>query len=243
MAAMIGDSEASQKALEKTTGLSRNDPGFWTWLDGKTESQKLLGTWRDTAGICLRQAGNVGQMEVLRDGWEGQWDERTRQNFLAELRHAQWKKGSGTEPVEGEAALQGDLCGPFLARWAQGAKGYAAICFVDYAARFPDDGRALNNMAWLLATARPDGLQYAGEEKWPALAMDWAERSLVQSGGGVAGVWDTLAAARANAQDYAGAVAAAEKGLALATASGDGSMVDKMRNRLARYREGSPWRE
>ena len=243
MAAMIGDAESSQKTLEKTTGLSRNEPGFWTWLDGKTESQKLLGTWRDTAGICLRQAGNVEQMEVLRASWEGQWDDRTRQNFLAELRHAQWKADSGTDSGGAAAASQGDLCRPFLERWAQGARGYAAICFVDYATRYPDDGRALNNMAWLLATARPDGLRYAGEENWPALAVEWAERSLAQSGGLLPGVWDTLAAARAHAQDFEGAVTAAEKGLALATASGDGTMAEKMRNRLERYREGCPWRE
>ena len=131
----------------------------------------------------------------------------------------------------------------FMARWEQGARGYAFRCFLDHAAWAPEDGAALNNMAWMLATAEPDGLEHARMDEWPGTARAWAERALELSGGEVAGVWDTVAAARANTGDFAGAVAAAEEGLSVAKRTGDEALAAAMPSRLEAYRAGRPWRE
>lgn len=60
---------------------------------------------------------------------------------------------------------------------------------------------------------------------------------------GKATVWNTLAVARANAGDYTGAIEAAEKALELARASGDVALAERVRSRMALFREGRPYRE
>jgi hypothetical protein len=222
-------------------------------MEGKTDNDKLLGSWRDNAGICLRNRGDLKLLVSLRAFWAGKWDERTRGNFLTEMLVAYWVAGREAEAAEvakeldsicgGGAGSTEKMLGRFLSRWQQGARGYAFICFRDYAKRLPQDGVALNNMAWLVATAKPDGLDHAGMDEWPATALAWAEQAKELSGGKVPGVWDTLSAARANAGDFDGAIAAAERALALAAESGDPALAAKLRTRLERYRAGAPWRE
>ena len=249
MAAMIGDVEASWIAMEKLTGLERSDPDFWLWLEGKTNDKMLLGTWRDVAGICLREAGDLERMEHLRRRWDGAWDERTRINFLAEMLYVCWSAGREADDLAREtgalsgALLRAQMPARFAERWQQGARGYAFACFQDYARWVPGDGLALNNMAWLVATAKPDGLRHAQMDEWPAAAVAWAERALEASGGAVPAVWGTLAAARANAGDFAGAQTAAERALALADAAGDRDLAAKFQAQREAYRAGRPWRE
>ena len=252
MAAMIGDAESSVQALQGLAGLPPDDPGFWVWLDGRTRDAKLLGLWRDTAGICLRQRGDWARLESLRSQWEGQWDDRTRSNFLSELMLAYWAAGKdaeaaavagGLNPSGGGTVPVQEMLGRFLSRWQQGARGYAYACFLDYARRRPDDGMALNNMAWLLATAKPDGLIHARMEQWPAAALEWAEQARKSGGELVPGVWDTLAAARANAGDFAGALEAVDRALALAAEAGDSALAGNLQARRDVYRAGRPWRE
>ena len=136
-----------------------------------------------------------------------------------------------------------DLLPRYLQFWLEGGRGLANGYFAEYARRHPADGQALNNMAWLLATAEPDGLNHAGMEEWPATAVAWAERALELGGQDMPGVWDTLAAARANAGDFAGAVAAAEKAAGLAKRAGEWTLAAKVQVRLDGYRSGAPWRE
>jgi tetratricopeptide (TPR) repeat protein len=251
MAAMIGDVETSWDVLENLTGSDRSDPDFWLWLEGKTNDKMLLGTWRDVAGICLRDRGDLEQMERLRQRWDGVWDERTRVNFLAEMLYACWSAGREAE-ADILARDAGALSSPlmraqmparFIERWQQGARGYAFACFRNYADWVPGDGMALNNMAWLVATAEPDGLRHARMDEWPAAAVDWAERALAASGGTISAVWGTVAAARANAGDFAGAQTAADRALALAEAAGDQALAAKFHPQLEAYRLGRPWRE
>jgi protein O-mannosyl-transferase len=251
MAAMIGDVETSWDVLENLTGSDRSDPDFWLWLEGKTNDKMLLGTWRDVAGICLRDRGDLEQMERLRQRWDGVWDERTRVNFLAEMLYACWSAGREAE-ADILARDAGALSSPlmraqmparFIERWRQGARGYAFACFRNYADWVPGDGMALNNMAWLVATAEPDGLRHARMDEWPAAAVDWAERALAASGGTISAVWGTVAAARANAGDFAGAQTAADRALALAEAAGDQALAAKFHPQLEAYRLGRPWRE
>lgn len=136
-----------------------------------------------------------------------------------------------------------DLLPRYLQFWQEGGRGLAFGFFEEYARRFPDDGLALNNMAWLLATAAPDGLRHEGMDEWPATALDWAERALAQGGEDMSGAWDTLAAARANAGDFAGAVAAVERARELAKRAGEWTLEGKLQARQAEYRAEKPWRE
>ncbi len=235
-AAMLGDSAASTAALVELTGRPATHPDFWTWLDGKTNDRKLLGLWRDTAGICLRSQGDLARMEELQTRWAPDGDARTRGNFLDEMEIARWLAGPAP-------AADGGMLARFVSRWQQGARGYAFVGFRNYAQRAPDDGAALNNLAWLVATAPPDGLRHVQQEEWPATALAWAERALMLSDGRLAGVWDTLAAARANAGDFEGALAAAGRGLELARESNERALAPALLARINAYRAGRPWRE
>ena len=136
-----------------------------------------------------------------------------------------------------------DLLPRYLQFWQEGGRGLAFGYFTEYARRHPDDGMALNNMAWLVATAEPDGLDHARQEEWPTTAVAWAEAAIELGGEEFAGAWDTLAAARANAGDFEGAVAAAERAMDLAKRSGEWALADKVQGRLDGYRSGRPWRE
>ena len=136
-----------------------------------------------------------------------------------------------------------DLLPRYLQFWQEGGRGLAFGYFDEYARRFPADGLALNNMAWLLATSVPDGLRHACMEEWPATALAWADRALAQGGEDMPGAWDTLAAARANAGDFAGAIAAVERGQEAAKRAGEWALEGNLQARLAEYRAGRPWRE
>jgi len=137
----------------------------------------------------------------------------------------------------------GDMFSAYAQRRRDGARGYAYGYFLEYAKRYPDDAVAFNNMAWLLATAMPVDIGHARQEEWPAKAVEWAERAIALDGGKAAKAWDTLAAARANAGDFAGAIEAASKGAALARKGGGILLVNEIEGRLAAYRAGKPWRE
>jgi protein O-mannosyl-transferase len=128
--------------------------------------------------------------------------------------------------------------------WRDNARGYAYGYFLEYAKRHPEDAVAFNNMAWLLATAKPVEILHARMEEWPAKAVEWAARAVdLEEGKKAATAWDTLGAARANAGDFAGAIAAATKGAALAREGGGMELARKIEMHLAEYRAGRPWRE
>ena len=250
-AAMLGDVEKSIEAIESLTGGSRDDPVFWAWLETRTNDKLLLGSWRDTAAIYLRV---TGRLEALRRSYEeshGRWDERTRINVVAELLYGYWVAGRDEEAGAfaqeiglGPAELwRAQMLRRFMERWQGGARGYAFECFAAYARRMPQDGMALNNMAWLVATAKPDGLRHVRMEEWPAAAVVWAQQAIENGGRNIAAVWGTLAAARANADDFTGAQAAAKQALALATAAGNMSAINRLQAQLAEYQAGRPWRE
>ncbi|MGD9781538.1 MAG: tetratricopeptide repeat protein [Kiritimatiellia bacterium] len=94
--------------------------------------------------------------------------------------------------------------------------------------------RALNNLAWLLATD-PEATPEVG-----ARATEHAERAVAWTHGKFAPMLDTLGVARAAAGDFAGAVEAGEQALALTT---DPVEAKAIRKRLDLYRSGTPYRE
>lgn len=128
--------------------------------------------------------------------------------------------------------------------WKDGARGYAYGYFLEYAKRHSSDAVAFNNMAWLLATAKPVEIGHARQEEWPAKAVEWAESAVAtEEGAQAATAWDTLGAARANAGDFKGAIDAAAKGAALARKGGGMELARQIEGRIAEYRAGRPWRE
>ena len=252
LAAILGESEDGIGVLENLSGLDSSHPDFWVWIDDQIHGQELSVFWRDMAGMCLRSRGDLARMESLRARWEGKWDERTRNLFLEEMQWAYWAAGRDNEAMQvtrelhegfGTPDISKEIMERLISRWQQGGRGYAFVGFRQFAERRPDDGLALNNMAWLLATSAPDGLRHERMDEWPATALAWAERALAQGGEDMPGAWDTLAAARANAGDFAGAIAAVERARELAIRSGDRALEGNLQARLAEYRAGRPWRE
>ena len=136
-----------------------------------------------------------------------------------------------------------DLLPCYVEFWKTGARGYAYRFFEAYAERFPDDSMPLSFLAWLLATAEPDGRDHARQEEWPQTALHWAEQALDQTQNPPANMWLTLAAARANAGHFSEAVPAAEKARELAKDNGDNALLEVIEKQIMNYRLGLAWRE
>ena len=137
----------------------------------------------------------------------------------------------------------GELFPCYAQIWRDGARGYAYGYFLEHAERFPTNAVAFNNMAWLLATAKPSEVGHARMEEWPAKAVEWAELAVKLDGGKAATAWDTLGAARANAGDFAGAIEAATRGARLAGEGGGKELASQIHQRLKEYRAQKAWRE
>ena len=127
--------------------------------------------------------------------------------------------------------------------WKTGARGYAYRFFADFAERFPDDSIPLAYLAWLLATAAPDGLDHAHHDEWPQTARRWAEQALEKTPDPTTEIWLTVAAARANAGHFSDAVPAAEKALAMANENRDTELAEVIAKQIMNYRLGLAWRE
>ena len=140
---------------------------------------------------------------------------------------AEWRQAIAIDPRCREAhdrlaeALYagGDAAGA-LAHWREGAQ----------------DAAALRRMAWALATD-PDARVRDGHE-----AVALAVRALEISSKKDAAVWDTLAAAYAEAGKFEDAVQAAERAIALAK-SGNPSLAEQIKTRVRLYRAGEAFRE
>lgn len=96
---------------------------------------------------------------------------------------------------------------------------------------------ALNTLAWLYAT-HPDAGLRNGEQ-----AVALAERAIEVVGLKNPWMLDTLAAARANAEQFSAAAETAGKALELAEQAGNAALAEEIRGRLALYRAGKPYRQ
>ncbi len=207
--------------------------------------------WRVRGQMLLWQRDYDGAIAAFKEAVR--WESDPGAFVLAEYLRACHEGGrpeEGAEVAERMAKVTGirvrgwrDLLPIYVQMWKMGARGYAYVYFADYAARFPEDAVNLNYLAWLLATVEPDGLDHARMDEWPQVAVAWAERALESSDDPPAGVWQVLAAARANAGDSTGAVQAAEKARDLAKRQGDEALVEQIEKQILSYSMGLAWRE
>ena len=101
----------------------------------------------------------------------------------------------------------------------------------------PQDAEALNNMAWILATA-PDASIRDG-----AKAVELAESAVAVSGNGQPRTLATLAAALAEKGRFADAVKTAERALQLAIDRADAGLANSIRTQLGFYQSNMPFRD
>jgi tetratricopeptide (TPR) repeat protein len=101
----------------------------------------------------------------------------------------------------------------------------------------PNDVPALNELAWLRATAADSAYRDTKQ------ALELTNRAIMRGGAPDAGVFDTQAAAIASDGRYHEAVLAAEHALELARNAGDDSLARQISERVAGYRAGRPYRQ
>jgi tetratricopeptide (TPR) repeat protein len=101
----------------------------------------------------------------------------------------------------------------------------------------PENGGALNNLAWLLATAVDDELRDGKK------AVELAGMLARSDGGQDLLVLDTLAAAYAEDGAFEAAVETASRAVALARAIGDRQLTREMQHRLKLYERKVPYRD
>jgi tetratricopeptide (TPR) repeat protein len=124
-----------------------------------------------------------------------------------------------------------------LARVMQGNLKEAATNYEEAVKLKPSWPIALNDLAWIRATA-PEA-----ELRDPAEAVRLAERACELSGRKEARFFGTLAAAYAEAGRFPDAVKSAEKAIDLAAAAGQRDVADKNRQLIEWYRAGKPYHE
>ena len=101
----------------------------------------------------------------------------------------------------------------------------------------PDDGNALNNLAWVLATYPADTIRDGKR------AVELAEKAAVLPGGEAPIVLRTLAAGYAEAGDFSNAVNTAQRALDLATGQNNTSLLATLRHEIELYQARTPYRE
>jgi len=100
----------------------------------------------------------------------------------------------------------------------------------------PNDGNALNNLAWVMATYPADGVRNGKR------AVELTEKATTLPGGNVPIVLRTLAAAYAESGDFPKAIETAQRAIDLATAQNT-SLLPTLRHELELYRANTPYRE
>jgi len=100
-----------------------------------------------------------------------------------------------------------------------------------------EDGNALNNLAWVLATYPRDDIRNGKQ------AVELAQKATSLPGGNVPLVIRTLAAAYAEAGDFSKAIETAQRAIDLAKTQNNQSLITTLQHELELYRAGTPYRE
>ena len=100
-----------------------------------------------------------------------------------------------------------------------------------------NDGNALNDLAWVLATYP------AHEIRDGKKAVELAEKASTLPGGGSPIVLRTLAAAYAESGNFSKAIDTAQRAMELARGQGNNSLVETLRHEVELYQMGTAYRE
>jgi tetratricopeptide (TPR) repeat protein len=144
----------------------------------------------------------------------------------------EWRSALDLDPKYAEAH---NSLGEAL--YAQGRTAEALAHWRDGIRLQPNDAPALQRAAWVLATS-PDAAVRNGSE-----ALAFAVRAVKISGGKDARMLDTLAAAYAEAGQFAGAALTARRALARAAQEKQSALADEIKIRMALYEAGRPFRD
>jgi len=101
----------------------------------------------------------------------------------------------------------------------------------------PNDGNALNNLAWIFATYPDDSIRNGQR------AVQLAESATVLPGGDTPVVLRTLAAAYAESGDFAKATETAQHAVELTQNQGNYSLAETLRHEIELYQARTPYRE
>ncbi|HTU27181.1 MAG TPA: tetratricopeptide repeat protein, partial [Pirellulales bacterium] len=101
----------------------------------------------------------------------------------------------------------------------------------------PQDVPMLWQTAWLLATSADPSIRDG------ARALQLATKAVQKSDGRAPHAFDAQAAALAETENFEGAVAAAERGSALALTQGDTALADAIDARIRLYRQGTAYHQ
>ena len=185
--------------------------------------------WAD----ALRAAGKTDEADaVLRNLLKAQPEDIQSLNSLAisllqKKKTAEaiavWEKLLRIDP--GNAGARHNLEGTRLLQWSEQLRAH------------PGNEQLMNNLAWALATS-PDAALRNGKQ-----ALQLARQAMKQSGGKEPSLLDTLAAAYAEAGQYAEAVRTAREALQMATQQKNQRLAESLRGRLKLYEQGKPWRD
>lgn len=101
----------------------------------------------------------------------------------------------------------------------------------------PNDGNALNNLAWILATFPDDSVRNGKR------AVELGEKATALPGGNAPIILRTLAAAYAEAGDFSKAIETAQRAIESADAQRNTSLAATLQHEIELYRASTPYRE
>ena len=234
-----GDSDYV-KCVEGTDGLDLNIESCTRAMEAKDLSDEDLATILNSRGNAYHYNGEYNR--AIADFDESIWlvPNSAVAHFNRGWAHSE--KGEYNRAIKDfdEAIrFRGDDAIYVRGRgWAYYRKGEydRAIEDLDLAIRLnPADAITLNSKAWILATARSTDLRDGHE----AIRLAREAVRLIDN----PAIRDTLAAAYAEAGQYADAVAEQVRAIEMLTAVGRDDEVADFQNRLELYRYGQPYRE
>jgi protein O-mannosyl-transferase len=145
---------------------------------------------------------------------------------------AEFRKALAIKPASAE--IHGNLA---MALGEQGDVADAVVEWREVVRLQPDNLRAVNQLAWTMATAPAASLRNGAE------ATEVAQWAVKLSRGLEPIPLGTLAAAYAEAGQFTAAVKMADRAIALAVEHKDAATADALRRQSRLYRAGSPYRE
>ena len=117
-------------------------------------------------------------------------------------------------------------------RVREGAEEWEKVLSVD-----ADNGNAMSNLAWVFATSPDQSIRNG------AKAVQLAEQAVRISGGRIAILFRTLAAAYAENGRFSDAIQTAQRGIQLANSQGNAGLAGELQASIELYREQQPLRD